>query len=302
MADNTQNVETVVIEEPSDKVELAHDEKPRCSKNRVYIALGLLVVIAVSLIGTLLSFSPSSSSGVNEATLTEGTQSTFPTFDSNNDGYIDQNEMSNWMSTQIAARRQFTTPTDPEPIPTQKAGMKLMANGSSTPAVTSVQDAMGPCDFNHDNKISLQEAIQCVIAVWKAFVQRFGHQEALPRVAKSAASLQTTTTTCPTPKTVGFPGRVPKGWVGACQPRAPLWCFGHQLCHHHEKCHKVVIPAEITVTDTCCGGGAAANCTTCSCGASYNFVPHGHNARVASMCHQLCTFWCDDVDTGVPCW
>lgn len=304
MAENQQQIETVVIEEPSDKVELASDEKPRCSKNRVYVALGLLVVIAVSLIGTLLSFSPSSNSGINQQTLTDGTQSTFPSFDTNNDGFIDQNEMSNWMSTRIAARKQFCTPEDPEPIQTVTSDTTTSGNGSTTPVPTEVTHQLSPCDFDHDGKVSRSEAIQCVIYLFELFLKQFGHATPapLPAPQQQMNTLTVVDPNCPVPPPSGFPGRVPHGWVGACRRGATLWCFTHELCHHRQKCHTEVIPGEWQVQDTCCGGTSGANCTTCSCGGTYHFVPHGHNARAQSMCHRFATYWCDDVDTGVPAW
>jgi hypothetical protein len=303
MAENTQQqVETVVIEEPSDKVELAHDEKPRCTKTRVYVALGLLVVIAVSLIGTLLSFSPSSNAGINQQSLTEGTQATFPTFDTNNDGFIDQNEMSNWMSERIAARKGFCTPEDPEPTATINSD--ATGNSSTTPTSASVNSVMNPCDFNHDGKISRTEAVECVIYLFELFIKQWGH--ATPPRTMNTAALTTQTapapTDCPVPGSKGFPGKVPKGWVGACALSEELWCFTHELCHHKKKCHTEVIPGSWQVQDTCCAGTSGANCTTCECGATYHFVPHGHNARATSMCHPFATFWCGDIDTGVPVW
>jgi hypothetical protein len=306
MAENAQHIETVVIEEPSDKVELASDEKPRCNKTRVYVALGLLVVIAVSLIGTLLSFSPSSNGGINQQTLTEGTQATFPTFDTNNDGFIDQNEMSNWMSERIAARKHFCTPEDPEPIQTVTSDTTTTANGT-TPTTGEVNNMMSPCDFDHDGKVSRTEAVQCVIFLFELFIKQFGHTTP-PRTMNidalnTAIATQTTPTgDCTVPLLPGFPGKVPHGWVGACKVGMDLWCFTHEMCHHHQKCHREVIPGSWQVQDTCCGGTSGANCTTCSCGGTFHFVPHGHNARATSMCHKLSTFWCGDVDTGVPVW
>jgi len=303
MAENAQQIETVVIEEPSDRVELASDEKPRCSKNRVYVALALLVVIAVSLIGTLLSFSPSSNSGINQQTLTDGTESTFPSFDTNNDGFVDQNEMSNWMSTRIAARKRFTSAEFPEPVQTVQSDASCGANCSTTPAAQEVQHQMSPCDFNQDGKVSRTEAIQCVIYLFELFLKQFGH--ATPAPIAPAAKMNTLTVvdpSCPVPGSDGFPGRVPHGWVGACRKGATLWCFTHELCRHRHKCHTEVIPGEWQVQDTCCAGTSGANCTTCSCGGTYHFVPHGHNARARSMCHQFATYWCDETDTGVPAW
>jgi len=304
MAENAQQIETVVIEEPSDRVELASDEKPRCSKNRVYVALGLLVVIAVSLIGTLLSFSPSSNSGINQQTLTDGTQSTFPSFDTNNDGFIDQNEMSNWMSERIAARKHFTTPNTPEPTATITSDSSTSGNGSTTPTPTEVDDETQPCDFDHDKKISRGEAIQCVIYLFELFLKQFGHATpALPAPAQQMNTLTVVDPSCPVPGTDGFPGRVPGNeWVGACKQGATLWCFTHELCTHRHKCHTEIIPGSWQVTDTCCAGTSGANCTTCSCGGTYHFVPHGHNARARSLCHRFATYWCDETDTGVPAW
>jgi len=300
MADNS-HVETVVIEEPSDKVELASDEKPRCSKNRVYVALALLVVIAVSLIGTLLSFSPSSNSGINEQTLTEGTQATFPSFDTNNDGFVDQNEMSNWMSTRIAARKGFCTAEDPEPTVTITSDT-VTGNGS-TPVNSEVQKQINPCDFDHDGRVGRSEAIQCVIYLFQQFIKQFGHATPpAPRPASQMNTLVVTDPTCAIPAADGFPGRVPHGWVGACKKGAELWCFTHEFCHHKQKCHREVIPYDWQVQDQCCQGTTGANCTTCGCGATYHFVPHGHNARATSMCHRFATYWCDDTDTEVPAW
>jgi hypothetical protein len=306
MAENAQQIETVVIEEPSDKVELASDEKPRCSKNRVYVALGLLVVIAVSLIGTLLSFSPSSNSGINAATLTDGTESTFPSFDTNNDGFIDQNEMGNWMSERIAARKHFTSPDVPETVVTVNSD-STSCNGTCTqPAAQEVQTQMGPCDFNHDGKLSRAECIQCVIYLFELFLKQFGHATPAlpaPTPAQQMNTLTVVDPNCPVPGPVGFPGRVPHGnWVAACKRGATLWCFTHELCHHRHKCHTEVIPGEWQVQDTCCAGTSGANCTTCACGGTYHFVPAGHNARARSLCHRFATYWCDETDTGVPAW
>jgi len=318
MADNTQNVETVVIEEPSDKVELAHDETSRCTKTRVYVALGLLVVIAVSLIGTLLSFSPSSSSGVNQSTLKAGTQATFPTFDTNNDGFIDQNEMSNWISERIAARKIFTTPQDPEPAETVDSDDDVNAgNGSTTPTTSTTTGVTNPCDYNGDGRLSLIEVIECVLYLFELLIKEFSVQPRLmnaqPRLNTKGldAAINAQSTSCEVPEEYGFPAQVPGGWVGACDLAHDLWCFMSPFCLDPERCGTLSIPGEVQTDDTCCGtgdaddsqnAGSGTQCVTCSCGKTYHFVPHGHNARITAMCAPFTTFWCGKIDTHVPCW
>jgi hypothetical protein len=304
MAATDQQVQTVEIPEPSDKHEVAADEKPCFTKKHLYIAIGVVFVVAISLIGSLLDFSPSDD-GVTEDSIREGTIETFPQFDVNGDGYVDQNEFTNWAANRIAERKWWCTPNDPEP--TETLPNSDGTNGT-VPVPREVETEFNPMDLNRDGRVSLQEAILWGIMNWRRIVAliRNGRQstgaELMGLPAPSAAAPAVQDATCPVPNIPGFPGRVRGGYVGACQPGLQIWCHSSCFCRHKRKCHRSVIQIDWTVTDTCCGDERAANCTSCSCGGSYRFVPRGRHQRARAMCHWLSTYQCGDTDTGAPVW
>jgi len=302
--DNSAQVENVVIEEPSDKQELAHDEKSCISRKHIYVAVGLLLVLAVSLIGTLLSFSPANTGGIDAQSLTEGTTATFPTFDTNNDGYIDQGEMGTWMNAQIAARCNDKTSASDETtqtVSTCNAGNSSTTCNTATTA--SVQSVMQPCDFNHDGRISLAEAIKCVILAWEAIINSLHDERPAPNseLALMAGS-GSGSSNCPVPTVPGFRGHTPEGYVGACDPSLTLTCMSHHLCNKKDKCHRTEIDVTWTVTDQCCGSNQAANCSTCACGKTYKYVTHGPHVNLCKKCAHYSHLMCGDYDTGVTTW
>jgi hypothetical protein len=292
-----QQIQTVEIPEPSDKHEVAHDEKPCFTKRHLYIAIGVVFVVAISLIGSLLDFSPSDD-GVNPQSIAEGTQATWPQFDTNGDGFVDKAEYTQWAAKRIAARKRFTSAQDVEPVQTLTTSDPA-CNGTC-PTTQEVDNQLNHLDTNRDGKISLQEAIAWSILVLQRNRQNSGL--AAPKAISTQDVTINNPTGCPTPSLPGFPGRVSGGWVGACQPGFALSCSASEFCQHKKKCPRNVIEISWTTTDTCCGGDQAANCTQCNCGGSYRFVPHGHHARARSMCHWLSTYHCGDVDTKVPVW
>jgi hypothetical protein len=293
-----QQIQTVEIPEPSDKHEVAHDEKPCFTKRHLYIAIGVVFVVAISLIGSLLDFSPSDD-GINEQSIAEGTQATWPQFDTNGDGFVDKAEYTQWAATRIAARKRFCTAQDPEPVQTVTSS-DVACNGTC-PTALEVEQQFNPIDTNRDGKISLQEAIAYAIMLLKKYLQNKG-MSAPNTISTQGAPTTNTPSSCPVPSLPGFAGRVSGGWVGACQPGFAISCSSSEFCQDKKKCHKNAIEISWTTTDTCCGGDQAANCTQCNCGGSYRFVPHGHHARARSMCHWLSTYHCGDVDTKVPVW
>lgn len=294
-----QHVETVVIEEPSDRNEATSQEKPCFTKKHLYIAIGVVFVVAISLIGSLLDFSPADS-GINEETIREGTLETWPEFDANNDGYVDLTEYTSWSAGRIAQRRRFVTPWTPEP--TQ---LETNYDGTNTtvPTQPECQTRFGPIDLNGDGRISRDEAIAFALRLLERIIRLIGFEQPnLEPVQSAVQPVVHNQEECPLPTLPGFPARCPRGWVGACKAGYQIWCYSSEFCRNKRKCHKSVITLEWTTTDTCCGGDHAANCTTCQCGGSYTFVPAGRNSRLRSLCHWLSELHCGDQPTGVPVW
>jgi hypothetical protein len=278
----------VVITEPSEALlPEEQSEKPCFTKKHLYIAIGVVFVVAISLIGSLLDFSPEDNQ-VTEATIAEGTLETFPEFDTNNDGYIDRAEFSEWSAQRIAARKDKTTTSNPEPE-------CVASNG--TVCKETVDEHFSPIDLNHDGRISKDEAIAFAVRLIRLI---FGFNQ--NGAANTQAIAEAPSTQCTVPVPPAFPGRRRGGWVGACRRGMRLWCFSSPFCRNRKKCHKAAIPTEYTTTDTCCGTTQAANCTQCNCGSSYTFVPEGKQMRLRAYCHWLAEYMCDDNHTGVTCW
>jgi len=298
-------IETVVtLEEPSDKNELLPNEKPCFTKRHLYIAIGLIFVIAISLIGSLLDFSPSND-GITEQSIREGQDATWPQFDTSNDGFIDQAEFTSWAANRIAARRNFVTADCPETVETTNSIADCNSTSTCKPSAAEVQTHFSPMDLNHDGKVTKDEALAWAFRIIAAIGDLLrGHSA--PAKPALPSSNKMTPQACTTPDSLGFPGRVKKGWVGACKAGYQLSCYSSPFCQHHKKCHRSIITVEWTTTDTCCGSDQAANCTSCSCGGSYSFVPVGRNDRARALCHWLGTYHCGDgetdEDTHVPCW
>jgi hypothetical protein len=285
----------VVIAEPSDQHEELQSEKPCFTKKHLYIAIGVVFVIAISLIGSLLDFSPASDQ-ITEETIREGTLETFPEFDSNSDGYIDRAEFTQWSAARIAGRKKFTTTDNPEPVQTT-------CSNCTTPTTQEVDEQFNPVDLNRDGRISRDEAVAFALRVLELIRRMLGSNANVdPTLAVAPASPVTSTPQCTAPTIPAFPGRRKEGWVGACQPGYQLWCYSSPFCQHKKKCHKSVVEIQWQTTDTCCGTATAANCTSCSCGGSYHFVPEGKQSRVRAFCHWLAEYQCGDYSTGVPVW
>jgi len=299
--DSTQlnNVETVEIEEPSDKVQVLSDEKTCMTRKHLYIIVGVVLVAAIALIGTLLGFTAASpDAGVTEQSLTAGVQSTFPTFDTNNDGYIDRNEMSNWMTVQIAGCKancngahgcdhSCGVNTVPSPDPSSNGTVATDAE---------VAALLNPCDFNHDGKVSVGEMIQCAVHRWQESLSDPSSMKPAPGYYTPAApSVQDA---CAAPDVVGFPGNTPRGQVGACKKAEWLWCYAHFGCQHEKHCQKSYIPLTLQTQAQCC---VPNNCSECACGATYSFVPTGGHPNIARYCHKFADFYCQDTNTNVKC-
>jgi hypothetical protein len=298
MAATDQQVQTVEIPEPSDKHEVAHDEKPCFTKKHLYIAIGVVFVVAISLIGSLLDFSPSED-GVTDQTITQAITQDWHLYDTNGDGFVDKAEFTTWATGRIAARKHYCTEADPEPTQT-----KTNSDGDNTSVPTSaeVDTHFNPMDLNHDGRVSLQEAIIYAIQLLLAAIRNRSQAVATP-LSKGLSAPKVQDANCPVPALPGFAGRVRgPGYVGACQPDQELWVYSCPFCNNKKKCHRHVIEASWTYTSTCCGDTGAANCTDCQCGGSYRYVPRGRHARARGLCHWLATYQCGNVDTNVPCW
>jgi hypothetical protein len=275
----TQNV---VIAEPSqESEELLHSEKPCFTKKHLYIAIGVVFVVAISLIGSLLDFSPAVDQ-VTEQSIREGTEATFPEFDTNGDGYIDRAEFTAWTVERISHDVNSNT-----------------TGGDAVPTSTEIDQHFSPVDLNKDGRVTRDEAVAFAIRVLEAIGRAFRGRRSSEDTVMSAPAAIKSQDACPVPAGDGFSGRRRGGFVGACRKDARLWCYSSPFCHHRHKCHRFVIPQEYQVTDTCCGTSTAANCTQCSCGSSYNFVPEGCQARIRNYCHVLARYYCDATDTGV---
>jgi len=302
--DSTQqlnNVETVEIEEPSDKVQVLSDEKTCITRKHLYIIVGVLLVAAIALIGTLLGFTASSpDNGVNQDSLKLGVASTFPLFDANNDGYIDHNEMSNWMSVQLSTCKHNCKGAKGCDV---NCGTQTTGGGGSTGNTSQVATAaevnsmISPCDFDGDGQLSHGETQACVIQHW---LNAPGRQQEAPNT-QAAPSLQGAGEVCGVPGQDGFPGNTDDGKIGACRNPHGLWCFTHFGCQDKRRCDRYFVATADTVTHTCCGQGEAANCTGCSCGATYTAVPAGGHPNLARFCHKLADFWCNEVNTHTKC-
>jgi hypothetical protein len=294
-----RHVENVVIEEPSDKNETLPQEKPCFTKKHLYITIGVVFIVAISLIGSLLDFSPADSE-VNEQTIREGTLETWPEFDANNDGFIDQAEYTSWASNRIAQRRRWVTPWTPEPTQLE---VNTDGTNTSNPIPGEVNNRCGQIDLNGDGRISRDEAIAFALRILERIRRLIGWDQ--PILSPMVAPAPKFETECAVPSAPGFPGRSPRGWVAACKRGYSIWCYSSEFCRNRRKCGKSVITTEWTTTDTCCGTdipAGSANCTTCSCGGTYTFVPAGRNARLRSICHWLSELHCGDYNTGVPVW
>jgi Ca2+-binding EF-hand superfamily protein len=288
----------VVIEEPSDQNE-TEQEKPCFTKKHLYIAIGVVFVIAISLIGSLLDFSPESNQ-VTEESIREGTLETFPEFDTNGDGFIDRNEFTQWSAGRIAGRRRYCTPENPEPVPTIGSSTQEGDNSTTTPTPGAVDEQFNPIDLNRDGRISRDEAVAFALRLLEALRRLFGRfATEQPLLDYKPAEDKMEAQACPVPKFPGCAGRRRNGWVGACKAGYQLWCYSSPFCRHKRKCHKSIITIEWTATDTCCGSDAAANCTSCTCGGTYRFVPPGRHARARALCHWLAEYQCGDYSTGV---
>jgi hypothetical protein len=287
-----------VIAEPSDQHEELPSEKPCFTKKHLYIAIGVVFVVAISLIGSLLDFSPSSDQ-VTEETIRQGTLQTFPEFDTNNDGFIDRAEFTQWSAERISARRRFTTVDDPEPVQTTADPASCGNSTCTVPTTTEIDTHFSPVDLNKDGRVSRDEAIAFALRILEQIIRMIRGQNIDNNKALMGPATPRVSTQCTTPPQIGFPGRRRRGWVGACQPGYQLWCYTSPFCQRKKHCHKYIINVEWQTTDTCCGGGSAANCTGCSCGGSYSFVPEGKQARIRGFCHWLSTYQCGEVDTHV---
>jgi hypothetical protein len=301
MAATDQQVQTVEIPEPSDKHEVAHDEKPCFTKKHLYIAIGVVFVVAISLIGSLLDFSPSDD-GVTEQSITQAITEDWHLYDLNGDGFVDKAEFTTWATGRIAARKKYCTEADPEP--TLTVANSDGSNGSE-PQAQEVDTYFNPCDYNQDGRLSLGEAIICAIkALLEALKRRRQNQDLpMPVMPMASQAMKVQDENCPVPRLPGFPGRVRgPGYVGACQPDQQLWVYSSWCCRRRRGCHRNIIEVSWTYTSTCCGNDQAANCTDCTCGGSYRYVPRGRHARARGLCHWLSTYHCGEVDTNVPCW
>jgi hypothetical protein len=301
-----QNVETtnVVITEPSDQNEELQSERPCFTKKHLYIAIGVVFVVAISLIGSLLDFSPASDQ-ITEESIREGTLETFPEFDTNNDGYIDRAEFTQWSAERIAGRKRFTSAEEPEPVQTVTPSSENCGNSTCVePSSTEIDNQLNPIDLNRDGRISRDEAIAFALRILEAIRRLLGLRGVDPalQVAPPAESRTAVSPQCETPFPPGFPGRRKKGWVGACKAGYQLWCYSSPFCTKKKKCHRSVINVAWQQTDTCCGSEIAANCTSCECGGTYSFVPEGKQSRVRAFCHWLSTYHCGEVNTHVPSW
>jgi hypothetical protein len=276
--EHQNSTQEITIVEPSDNPneELLASEKACFTKKHLYIAIGVVFVVAISLIGSLLDFSPSTEQ-VTEESIRQGTLQTFPEFDTNGDGFIDRSEFTMWSAKRISHTKASTT-------------TGLYANGTTE---EEVDENFSPIDLNKDGRVTRDEAIA------HALRQQEGSSSKGAQVASRPVSRGIKSQSCPIPEIIGFAGRRGRSYVGACQPGFDIWCYTSPLCQDKKKCHKKIINIEWTTTDTCCGSSGAANCTDCTCGGSYSFVPEGGQARIKGHCHWLSTYWCGDVDTGV---
>jgi hypothetical protein len=296
------NVETVEIEEPSDKVQVLSDEKTCITRKHLYIIVGVLLVAAIALIGTLLGFTASQPDGdVNEESLKLGVASTFPLFDANNDGEIDHQEMSNWMSVQLSTCKKNCkghAGCDSSCGTQTEASATMDANGTVA-APAEVNNMINPCDFNGNGKVSLGELLLCVLQHWLSGGSNPGRRDMLPSPEDVAPT--TEGSTCPVPPDEGFPGDTGGGKVPACRDRRGLLCFTHFGCQDPRRCDRYFIAAEDTQTQTCCGQAPGANCSGCDCGSTYTVVPAGGHPRIARWCHKLADYWCNRVNTRTKC-
>jgi hypothetical protein len=294
-SDQQQNVETVIIEEPSDRVQVLPDERSCMTRKHLYVLVGVLLIAAIALIGTLLSFSPSSNNDqLTVQQMTEGVQYTFAQFDTNSDGYVDYHEMNNWITSQLAQRKSWMSDVQHETTPT------IITDDSSnngTQATSDVvQSNIDNCDYNHDGKIHAPEWVQCTVE-WQMRHPN-SHREHNQAIVPSFE----TEAECPFPKSKAFRGHGDHGRdVGACQLYTVLGCFPTISCQHPKKCPMVAVDVQFIVQGSCCGEANAANCTqACTCSHTYKYVPHGNHPALLASCSAFSTYWCDDQNTGAP--
>jgi len=303
MADSQQqlNVETVEIEEPSDKVQVLSDEKTCLTRKHLYIIVGVLLVAAIALIGTLLGFTAASPSGsLSQQSLSLGVQATFPTFDTNNDGYVDSNEMSSWMTVQMASCKHNCNGAEgcDSTCNTACQTTNDPSTNCSTPASDEVTAMISPCDFNHDSKLTLEEILQCVIFLFEEAVE--GGLATQPILSAKAAQEEggfVSAATCDAPTTEGISGWTTHGRVPGCRRAVDMWCFAHWGCQHKDHCQRSTIPTTDQASATCCGNDPNTyNCSQCTCGSTYSTTdPTG--PHLAKYCHKFAEFWCVDLDT-----
>jgi hypothetical protein len=295
------NVETVEIEEPSDKVQVLSDEKTCITRKHLYIIVGVLLVAAIALIGTLLGFSSSSpDQSINQDTLRAGVSSTFPMLDTNNDGYVDRNEVGNWMGAQIASCKQncnghngcdkscgITT------VPTEDP-----STNNTVAANSEIDSVITGCDFDHNGKISHAEMTQCVI---EAFIHS-GPKSVVQPSGRFEESGSTTVSECDVAAIEGGVATTRNGRKPTCKKGLKMSCFQHFGCQDRRKCAMSIIPADALITETCCpGSGNGLNCTECSCGASFNVLSATESPTIGQLCHKLADIYCGDRKTGGQC-
>jgi Ca2+-binding EF-hand superfamily protein/type II secretory pathway pseudopilin PulG len=299
------NVETVEIEEPSDRVQVLNDEKTCITRKHLYIIVGVLLVAAIALIGTLLGFTAAQNEDdVNQESLQLGVSSTFPVFDNNNDGFIDHNEMSNWMSVQLATCKQNCNGHNgcDKSCGTGTTGGGSGDPNGTVPSTMEVNNMISPCDFDGNGKLSKHEVQACVIQDWLAQGSNTGQADRARSqawAARSQGQQNKLQEDCPVPEEEGFPGDGGNGKGAACKNKAGLWCFKHFGCQNPKKCAKYYVEEEDTQTQTCCGGGNGVNCTGCTCGSTYTVIPAGGHPKLARWCHKLADFWCDAKDKKI---
>jgi hypothetical protein len=304
------NIEAVEIEEPSDRVQVLSDEKTCITRKHLYIIVGVLLVAAIALIGTLLGFSPSSSDqGLTPAAMATGVGNTFPMFDTNNDGKIDMNELSNWMTVQMAGCQGDCNGVANCP---HSCGVPCVNAGEGTsnctgPAHAAVQEHLSKNDLNGNGVLEQHELVTGTLNAAAHGGNANGGQS-LP----AAPSLQKN---CPHPH--GVRGEHHGKHFGGCDRKSDLWCFKYWGCQDKHHCPKSYLGdtaqnAGVLSSTNCCvdASGPSCNTTTTVCpsgdpttgdcpAVTYSFIDIADAGSIAAGCAKFATFWCGDEDTGV---